>query len=145
MLVLPTFCKIVVARQVFGRMGSIVFSCLSIENAYSNFTYCGAYMLSFLACYIISAKRAHPSVLICHTEMFTLVLVRDSYQDPWFPIARVSFPMWPLVPCSVIKKQSPMSLVDEWSGDQDCLFISDIFTEAARERNGKCPPIFETE
>ena len=36
------------------------FSCLSIEIAYSHFTFCGACTLIFLAHHTISAKRAHP-------------------------------------------------------------------------------------
>ena len=37
------------------------FCCFYIQIAYSNFTFCGAYMLIFLAFNKISAKRAHPS------------------------------------------------------------------------------------
>ena len=37
------------------------FSCFCIEIAYSSLTFCGAYMLSFLAHHTVSAKRAHPS------------------------------------------------------------------------------------
>ena len=36
------------------------FSYLSIEIVYSNFTFCGAYTLSFLEPHTISAKRAQP-------------------------------------------------------------------------------------
>ena len=36
------------------------FSCFYIEIAYSNFTFCGSYTLSFLGHHIISVKRAHP-------------------------------------------------------------------------------------
>ena len=35
------------------------FSCFHIEIAYSNFTFCGAYTLSFLARHTVSEKRAH--------------------------------------------------------------------------------------
>ena len=38
------------------------FSCFHIEIAYSNFTFCGAYTLSFLARHTVSEKRAHPSL-----------------------------------------------------------------------------------
>ena len=38
-----------VACQGFGRICFLVFSCFYIEIAYSNFTYCGPYTLSFLA------------------------------------------------------------------------------------------------
>ena len=41
------------------------FSCFNIEIAYSNFTFRGAYTLSFIACHTISAKRAHlPSLVV---------------------------------------------------------------------------------
>ena len=42
-----------VARHFFGFR-------FYIEIAYSNFTFCGAYTLSFLVRHPISAKRAHP-------------------------------------------------------------------------------------
>ena len=48
--------------QDFTVLGS--FSCFYIEIAYLNFTFCGAYMLRFLAHHTISAKRAHSSNLV---------------------------------------------------------------------------------
>ena len=38
------------------------FICFYIEIIYSNFTSCGAYLLSFLTYHTISAKRAHPGI-----------------------------------------------------------------------------------
>ena len=38
------------------------FLCFYTEIAYSNFTFCGAYTLSFQACHTIPAKRAQSSI-----------------------------------------------------------------------------------
>ena len=40
------------------------FSCIYIEIAYSNLTFCGAYTLSFLVHHTISAKQAHPRFVV---------------------------------------------------------------------------------
>ena len=40
-------------------------SCFYIEIAYSNFTVCGAFTLSFLARHTILAKRAHIIIKFC--------------------------------------------------------------------------------
>ena len=47
-------------RQVFWENVLDSFSCFYIEIAFSKFTFCAAYMLSFLAHHTISAKKAHP-------------------------------------------------------------------------------------
>ena len=59
-LLLPKFCLNFVARHFFGDNVLDGFSCFYIVIVYSNFTFCGAYMLSFLASHTVSAKPAHP-------------------------------------------------------------------------------------
>ena len=65
------------ARQVFGRMCSIIFSCISVEIVYSNFTFCGACTLSFLMQHTISAKRAHPRLSIPSGGNFLFAAVKS--------------------------------------------------------------------
>ena len=54
------------------------FSCFYIEIAYSNFTFCDVYTLSFLACHTISGKRAHP----CMSKTLTLSKTAFPLQPP---------------------------------------------------------------
>ena len=89
-LVLPKFCKIVWRTRLLGECTS--FSCLYIEIVYLNFTFCGAYTLSFLAGHTISAKRAHPWVRYCVdcTRLKTLLLsIRWIHYFPIVPMVVV--------------------------------------------------------
>ena len=47
-----------VAKPGFWENVLDIFSCFYIEIICSNFTFCGAYTLSFLACHTISAKKS---------------------------------------------------------------------------------------
>ena len=61
---LCSFCRnFVKLRGAPGFWENVLnsFSYFYIEFAYWNFTFCGAYTLSFLAHHTISPKRAHPS------------------------------------------------------------------------------------
>ena len=49
------------------------FSCLYIEIACSNLTFCATCMLSFLALHTISVKRAHPRVILVQVRIQDLV------------------------------------------------------------------------
>ena len=52
-----SFC---VVRRFFWENVLGSFSGFYIEIVYSNFTFCGTYTLSFLACQAVSVKQAHP-------------------------------------------------------------------------------------
>ena len=56
---------------VENMLGS--FSCFYIEIAYLNFTFCGAYMLRFLAHHILSAKRGSCSIVRDLTKNIVLI------------------------------------------------------------------------
>ena len=55
------------------------FSLFYIEITYSNFTFCGAYTLSFLAHDTILGKRVHPMIAYWETfrisDKFTLIVM----------------------------------------------------------------------
>ena len=70
-----------VTHQVLGENVHDSFSCFYIEIAYSNFTFCAVYTLSFLPRHTISAKRAHPVHLLFDfdpTILIELVSMKDN-------------------------------------------------------------------
>ena len=60
----------------FGEYVLNVFSCFYIEIAYSNFTFCGAYMLSFLARHTIRQNEHTPDVY-CTVDGQLVIDVKD--------------------------------------------------------------------
>ena len=61
----PDILQSCVVHQVLGESVYNSFSCFYTEIAYSDFTFCGAYRLSFLVFHTISTKRAHPCKDCC--------------------------------------------------------------------------------
>ena len=64
---------------VFGRMCLIVFSCFYIEIAYSNFTFCGATRLVFLAHHNFNRTSTPPSIRPLFFPMFSLCSLASSF------------------------------------------------------------------
>ena len=97
------------------------FSCLSFEIAYSNFTFCGAYMLSFLEHHTISAKRAHH--LKCSTHVKENILPQYQALSPCWGML-----FWVFLCCFLITKIKDSALCSfcDYISINCCWIISGI-------------------